>query len=288
MAAIASGVDYLYDFFFCKSSTVYGSGRNSDGVLTCYVLLAFLWVVILGKFSYGDFSALVTAASYAHLCGLLVMSLKVHGSKSVAGLSSKTLVMYVLVLCFRLPSTTLKSGYNPVDATGDFVYQLVDVLSLLAVFHLLYVTHKTYRHTYQEDLDTLPLLPLVIPCILLGLYVKAGFNRNTLFDSCFAISLHLDTFVMVPQLWMLSKFGGKVDVCTCHYVAATVAANVMTFCWWYYCAGELEKRGPCLLATVILVEQVFKLLLSSDFMYYYAVSWLDGAPVVLPVQGETL
>lgn len=290
MAAIADGIDYLFEFTgITKKSKGYADrGFLNHGVLASYAILLFGWLLVWGKFSDRDFSAIVTAAAYSQLIGFLVLAVKAHGTKSVAGLSSKTLVMFVLYYLCRLPATSLKSGYNPVDSTGDYMYQMVDFASLLVVLHLLYCMHKTHVHSYQDEYDTLPLLPLVVPCVIMGCYIRAGFNRNQLFDSLFAISLNLETVVMVPQLWMLAKLGGKIDSLTCHYVATTVVANVMTFVWWWYCAPELEKRGPCLLAQVVVGEQMLKLLFAGDFMFYYTQSWFCGTSVVLPVQGESI
>jgi len=290
MAALADGIDYLAGFVGLaeKSSLAHSKGSMFNGIAASYVILTFGWIVVLGKFSDRDFSVIVTGASYSTLMGFLILAVKAHGTKSVAGLSSKTLVMYVFYYLFRLPATALKSGYNPVDSTGDYMYQIVDFCGLLMVLHLLYCCHKTHRHSYQEEFDTFPLAPIVLPCIVAGCMFRAGFNRHPLFDSCFAISCNIETFVMLPQLWMLSKLGGKIDSLTCHYVMTTVAANVMMFVWWWYCAPELEKRGPCLLAQIVVGEQIVKLLFASDFMFYYAQAWINGESVTLPVQGTEI
>jgi len=292
MAALADGLDYLAGFVGLaeKSGSAGHAGRSalSNGLLTSYALLSFAWLVIFGKFSDRDFSVIVTGAAYCQLMGFLLLAVKAHGTKSVAGLSSRTLVMFVIHYLFRLPATALKSGYNPVDSTGDYMYQIVDFMSLLLALHLLYCIHKTHVHSYQEELDTMPLMPLVLPCIVAGCMFRAGFNRHPLFDSFFAISLNLETFVMVPQLWMLAKLGGKIDSYVGHFVMTTVAANVMTFVWWWYCAPELEKRGPCLLAQIVVGEQIVKLLFASDFMFYYAQAWINGESVTLPVQGAEI
>ena len=49
---------------------------------------------------------------------------------------------------------SLKNGYIPVDATGDGVYQLLDLLSLCCALDLLYRMSKTYRETHTEDADS--------------------------------------------------------------------------------------------------------------------------------------
>jgi len=289
MSGIADGIDFLLTFVSGGCARKGGVSSGDDkGVGLSYFLLAFLWLGIFGKFSDRDFSCIVTASSFAMLTGFIILAIKVHGTKSVSGLSCKTLTLWVWFYSTRLLATSLKSGYNPVDSTGDYVYQMVDFLSLLLVMHLIYCIQKTHRHSYQEELDTFPLVPLVLPCLCLGYAVRGNFNRHVFFDAMFSASVNIETVVMVPQLWMLGKAGGKVDAMTCHFVAATVASNVMTFVWWWYCAPELEKRGPCMLAQVIIVSQGIRLFLAADFMFYYAQAWISGTSVVLPTQGEEM
>lgn len=282
MATVADGIDLVCAFVSGQSTSATRAGQgNALGL--CYVVLAFLWLVIFGKYSDRDFSAILTAASFVQCGGFLLLSVKVHGAKSVAGISSKSLVMFTLFLMARLTSTSLRNGYIPMDSTGDFLYQLIDGVALLLVVKLLHAVHKTHGDSYQEEFDTLPLLPLVVPCVVVGCFVHGHFNGSKFFDVVWAISTNLETLTMVPQLWMMSGMR-KVDSMTAHYVACTVLSTVLTFTWWWYCGNELEKRGPCLLAKVIMVAQLFKLLMSADFMYYYALAWIGGGELVLPEQ----
>lgn len=285
MSAIANGIDFICGILDGKTTRSMGAGDGTAIGLT-YALLAFGWLVVLGHFSDRDFSCIVTASSYSMFMGYVILCIKVHATKSVAGLSSKTLTLSVVYYITRLLATSLKSGYNPVDATGDFMYQLIDFSCLLLIMHLLYCVHKTHVHSYQEELDTLPIRPIVMTSAFLGFFVRANFNRHFFFDFCFAMSVNIETLTMVPQLWMLAKMGGKIDMSTCHFVCASVVSNVLTFVWWWFCASELEKRGPCLLAKVIIGSQGVKLLLAADFMYYYFLAWFNGKSVHLPVQGD--
>lgn len=286
MASLADGIDFIFNGLNgAKSSGVDRSGTS--GLVTgMYMLFSFLWLTIWGKFSDRDFSAILTAASFVQLVGFVILSIKIHGTKSVVGLSSKTLTCYVLYLSCRLTATALKSGYNPVDRTGDYMYQLIDFISLLFVLQVLYSVHKVHAHSYQEEHDTMPLLPLVVPCVLLGCFVHGSFNGNWFFDAVWAVSVNFETIAMIPQLWMMAKMGGKVDSMTAHFVAAIIMSNVMTIVWWWYCGPELEKRGPCMLAKVIMASQVIKVVLSADFMFYYTQAWLGGTALVLPDASE--
>jgi hypothetical protein len=288
MAAIADGLDYLAELAQGKSLGKDYSGQRA-GTSCIYLAFAFLWALVFGRCSTLDFSALVTCGSFAQCFGLTLLSMKVYSTKSLGGLSSKMLVMFVIHFMFRLTSTSMKNGYIPVDKSGDYVYQVLDLTSMLLCLRLLFCLHKTHRHTYQEEYDTLPLAPLVAACVVLGVAVHGSFNQSFLFDSVWQISANLEAFVLLPQLWMLAKMGGKVDSVTAHFVFCMVASGVMTFTFWWWTAVELEKRGPCFARHLNLAMQALKLILGADFMYYYALAWLGGTDVILPqMDGEEM
>jgi len=284
MVAIADGLDFLVDTLQ-GASTVGGkfdhSGQNG-AIAMCYLSFVFGWFAVFGKFSSMDFSAIVTCASCVQCLGFSLLTLKVRASKSVAGLSSKMLTMFALHLATRLTSTSLKNGYIPVDKSGDFMYQLFDAMSLLLVLNLLYSMHKKHAYSYQEEYDTLPLAPMIAPCVVVAFFVHGTFNKSFFFDVTWAISTNLETFVLVPQLWMLAKMGGQVDSMTGHFVACIVASTVMQFTFWWWTGCELEKRGPNIAHQLIVCMQVLKLVLGADFMYYYTMAWFSGSQVVLP------
>jgi len=284
MAFLADGLDFLYDMVMgCKSSSMVGQERKSSNaaVYLCYAAVAILWFTIYGRFSSMDFSAIVTAASTIQLCGWSILNIKIRGTKSVAGLSSKTLTMWVVHYCLRLTSTTLRNGYVPVDKSGDGMYQLVDFLSLCTVLHLLYRVHKTFAHTYQEEYDTLPLKPLLAGCAVLAIFIRGQLIKVAYFDIIWTVSAYAEIFAMVPQLWMMAQQGGKVDLMTAHFVFCLVMAGVCTFTFWWWTWPQMEKRGG-IAGRVMLGLQTLKLFFCADFMYYYAVAAISGTSVVLP------
>lgn len=285
MAHIADAIDFIMRTTNCtESKSSLDGGSGSAAVKLTYVVFAVVWLAVWELVSAKDFSAIVTLSSLVQCMAFVMLSVKVRTTKCVAGLSSRTLQVFALYLAFRLTSTWLNGGYNPVDPTGDFVYQCIDTASLGLVLYLLYSIHKTYGHSYQEEHDTLPLMPLVLPCFVLAFFVHGSFSGNDFFDVVWATSTNLETFTMLPQLWMMGKMGGKVDGRTSHYCAANVLSTILTFTWWWHISPELEKRGPCLIAQVVIVFQMLKLLLSGDFMYYYCMSWLQGTSLVLPAR----
>jgi len=284
MVALANGIDFVYDLVTGKGFS--GSGVDKAGLqgatLCCYAGFLFFWVAVWGTCSSLKFSAILTAASCVQLLGFVLLTLKVRGQKSAAGLSSKMLMLFVTHLVARLVSTSLKNGYIPVDATGDYMYQLIDACTLLLVAHLVYCVHKVFPHTYQEEHDSLPLLAMILPCLLLAVFVHGNHNRSFFFDTAWQFSSNLEMVMILPQLWMMAKMGGKVDAVTAHFVAAIVISTVMSFTFWWFNFRQLEKKGAHLAAMLVIGAQAVKLLLSADFMYYYALAVFDGGDVVLP------
>lgn len=284
MASFVDGIEFLVRAMTVKKCTVDPAPSPSESAATamCYTGFAFVWVVVCGKWSSLDFSLILTAAAAVQCLGFLLLNVKVRSSRSVAGLSSGMLVLFVAHLCTRLCSTSLKSGYIPRDRSGDWAYQVFDAGTLGLVLHLLYRMHKTYKATYQAESDTFPVGPIVVGCFVLGAFVHGSFNKSIFFDTVWSTSSNLETFVLLPQLWMMAKLGGVVDGVHAHFVACVVASSVMTFTFWWYTGSELNKRGPCLASKVIIATHALKIVLSADFMYYYTEALLGGRSVRLP------
>jgi len=195
--------------------------------------------------------------------------------------------LFVIFLCVRLCSTTLKRGYIPVDRSGHHFYQFMDMCTVALASYLVFCCHKTYRHSYQEEHDTLPLTPLVIPCVILACFIHSDFNRSPFFDIIWFASLNMETVVMVPQLWMISKIGGKVNGVSAQFVVSNVVSKVMCFTFWIWAYPELVDRSGSNLAGKMIVFAYFvQLLISADFCFYFAKGFLDGSDaVVLPQLG---
>jgi len=293
MASIADGIDFFLELVGCKTSTIKANGGVDHGGMhsasgMCYMVFTFMWLTVYHKISQKDFSAVITASSVVQFVGFFILALKVHAKKSVAGLSSKTFVMFILCLCIRLCSTTIKKGYIPVDYSGHYFYQLMDICSAVLACHLVYCCHKSYVHSYQEEHDTFPISPFVIGSVILALFVHGDFNRNVFFDIVWYTSLYIETVSLVPQLFMMSKIGGKVQGVTVDFVAAIVACKVMNVVFWVWAYNELvdPKTGSRLAGQVIVCSYLFQLFLSADFSFYYVKGWLEGADAIILPQAD--
>lgn len=259
------------------------SNSLSMNVWKTYAAFGVIWFTVVSLLPYTDFSTILTAGAMMQCLGFVLLCLRVNKTKSVEGLSSKTLELFAIFLVFRLTSTCLKNGYIPVDPSGDFFYQLLDVCSLVCVIYLLHRMHNRYVYTYQDEHDRLTIRPLVLPCIVLGVLCHGNFNRSHVFDAIWSTSLNLETLTMLPQLAMLARVGGKVDTVTCHWIVLTVGACVCRFMFWAYAWGELDSE---IAGLHILLMHVLQLLLCGDFLFYYVKSWINWSDLILPTEAE--
>merc|ERR1719453_2309225 len=98
MAFIADAIELFLHLFSKDANTKPLVAREAlnAGMAFCYVAFAFGWLVVWTKFSDRSFSCILTAASCVQLLGFLLLTVKVRGTKSVAGVSSKTLELYAI------------------------------------------------------------------------------------------------------------------------------------------------------------------------------------------------
>merc|ERR1719428_1438468 len=100
---------------------------------------------------------------------VVLLGLQSLVSKSASGISAQALVLEAFSLGLRLPSTIWLDGYLPVDKTGDFLFQAVDVCSLVMVLWLLHRVMFVQSDTYQASEDSMPVAPIVLSSLVLAM-----------------------------------------------------------------------------------------------------------------------
>merc|ERR1719247_2884412 len=211
------------------------SSQHSHG----NVLMAWLCFVGLGCWIYHElaqkeFTAILTLSVFAQALAFMFLHMEISSSKSVAGISGRTIVMHAVKLVCRLSTTLWLDGYLPTDKSGDWIYQVGDVLSLLLVFQILFYIFVAHKGSYQSGEDTLDVRNLIMVAFVLAVVVHPSLNAWTPFDILWTAHLYVDAVAMVPQLWMISKAGGRVSGFTAHYLASTVLSSALSGLFWLY------------------------------------------------------
>lgn len=244
-----------------------------QAVTVAYAIFAVGALAVFHFVANGEFSAILTMAQMIQCLAFVLLVIKSCSQGSVSGISVRSLALEALAFSARLSSTTWLNGYLPVDASGDYVYQAVDVISLLLVVFLLHRALVTHRHTYEEDADNLPMLPMVAGCFLLAALLHADMNSRHLFDTLWMAGLFYSVVSVLPQLWLINRTGGVVHACTGHYIAMLAVSRALSGIFMWHarlditCTPWVEGVNHAIWA--ILSAHVLHLILLGDFGYYY-------------------
>merc|ERR1719446_1394462 len=206
------------------------------------------------------------------------LQMQISHSRSVAGISGKTLTMHVTKLCCRLGSSLWLDGYLPTDKSGDWIYQLGDVLSLFMVLQILYAVYGAHKVSYQSEADTLDIRNLIMGAVVLAVLIHPDMNSSVPMDIVWTTHLYVDAIAMVPQLWMISRMGGQVKGFTAHYIAATMLSNFLSGLFWFYASPDLveDDKAANIPGLAINGAHVVQMILLLDFGYYYGRAFLHG------------
>lgn len=253
--------------------------RNNRKELVLWAMMCAAIVVGYKLWSDGGFSAILTLSSCFQCFALILVLAKVLGQRSVNGVSRRSLILIMFSLCCRLTSTLFYNGYLPVDKSGDWVYQAADALSvLLCMILLLYGKNET---AMEKDNCY-----IAIPCcvaIVLGVLIHPTLNQNFVADVSWTIGLYVETFAMVPQLWLMTRIGGEVEALTSHYVASMTASKFFAWLFWYFSYTELVPRtgGKNYAGWAVIGSYTAQTLLFGDFFYYYVKSLRVGKSMII-------
>jgi hypothetical protein len=277
-------MDSMTSFQSRDVSMMHKQQREYKTIGATYLNFIVAALVVYCIFSDAGYSSVLTLGAALQCLAFYSLLQRVDRSKSLAGISMKTMELYAIYMVMRLGCTLTRSGYLPVDRSGDWVYQAADIASLACVFQILNLKNDpTLRSTYQEQYDTMDVKRALPGCVILGLFIHGHLNDSFVFDSLWQASTNVDTLAMVPQLWMLSRIGGEVDGMTANFVANLFFSRACSFSFWFYGYKELRRgTGPNLAGGLLILCHTVQLILSADFLYYYAVARWKGNKLVLP------
>jgi len=258
------------------------STQNEKSIHT-NALMAWLGFVLVGAWVYHEiaqkeFTAILTLSVMVQALAFNFLQMQISNSRSVAGISGKALTMHAVKLCCRLASSLFLDGYLPTDKSGDWIYQLGDVLSLLMVLQILYSVYGAHKASYQFEADTLDLRNLIMGAVVLAVLIHPDMNSWAPMDIVWTTHLYVDAIAMVPQLWMISRMGGEVKGFTAHYIAATTLSNFLSGLFWFHASPDLVEDETSLNVPGLAINgaHIVQMILLLDFGYYYGKAFLQG------------
>lgn len=197
-----------------------------------------------------------------------VLLLKIHATKSCAGLSLKTQELYAVVFVTRY--LDLFSSFISVYNT---VMKLIFISSSFCIIWYMR-QHRIVAQTYDRDQDTFRVQFLLLPSFLLALAINQQF---TAVEVLWTFSIYLEAVAILPQLVLLQRTY-NVDTLTSNYVFLLGAYRTLyIFNWLYRFFTE-----PGYSQWIVWLSGTLQTAIYCDFFYYYLVSWRRNERLSLP------
>jgi ER lumen protein retaining receptor len=242
-------------------------------VVIAYSTFLLSTLAIVHFVAKGEYSSILTVSALFQCLGIALLFLKVKSTGSAAGISVRALVLDAVAFALRLSSTSWLQGYLPVDATGDWIYQAIDVTSLVMVLCLIYHLLVQLRHTYHAEKDSFPVVPMIICSLVLGSLLCADMNDRPIFDTTWMAGLFIEAVAVLPQLGVMNQSGGELEALTSHYIAMMAVSRMLSGIYMWEARDDITCQpwveGFNHASFAILGAHALHLLLLGDFAYYY-------------------
>lgn len=274
------------------SSMSGGRGKKDmkQGVVAAYVVFGGLALAVYHFVAAGEFSAVLTLSVIMQCLAMALLALQSVSSGHATGISARALQLEALSLVCRLSSTLWLNGYLPVDASGDHIYQLVDICTLGLTLWLLRRVLIVQRQTYEATDDSLPITPMILGSFIAAALFHADMNARPLFDALWMAGLFMGILAVLPQLWLVSRADGRIEALTSHYIAAMAVSRLLSGSFMWHARYDITCQfwidGFEHAVWAILGAHVLHLLLLTDFAYYY-VKGIAKQGLALPMRMES-
>jgi len=261
------------------STTSYGGKTVKQGpppaMVAAYALFLAAGVMLyyVLRHTQDAFSAVITVAEMLQCLAVILLAAQVISSGSVSGISARTVGLEALALILKLGSTLNYNGYLPVDESGDWFYQGVDICGVVAALWVLYQAFVAKRHSYQAADDSFPVIPMVLGCILLAAILHADMNARPIYDTLWMSGLFLGSVAILPQLWLITRTGNQVEALMSHYIAVMALGRGLAGYFMWLAREDVTSQpwieGVNHAILAVLAAHLLNLVLLGDFAYFY-------------------
>ncbi|RNA43611.1 ER lumen retaining receptor [Brachionus plicatilis] len=201
----------------------------------------------------------------SHLFAIIILLLKIWKTRSCAGISGRSQILFALVFCTRYLDlfTHYISLYN----------SLMKIFYLTSSFGTIYLMFFKFKATYDRNHDTFRVEFLLIPSAVLALLINHEFD---VLEILWTFSIYLESVAILPQLFMVSKTG-EAESITSHYLFALGAYRgfyILNWIYRYYSEGFYDL--------IAILAGIVQTVLYCDFFYLYITKVLKGQKFSLP------
>lgn len=201
----------------------------------------------------------------SHLLAIILLLVKIWKTRSCAGVSGKSQIMFTLVFITRYLDlfTNFISIYNS-------AMKVTYLASSLGICYLMFLKFKA---TYDANHDTFRMEFLIVPVAGLSFLVNHDFSP---LEILWTFSIYLESVAILPQLFMISKTG-EAETITSHYLFALGSYRglyILNWIYRYYFEGYFDL--------IAVVAGCVQTVLYCDFFYLYITKVWKGKKLTLP------
>ena len=240
------------------------------GILILIIIIVYILI------SSKEYSFLLVLSSLIQTFSFLIILLKIIQFKNCNGLSLNTLICYLLFLFGRLSSNLFYVTYLPNDDSGDWFYQLTEIISFTLIIYLIYLIKIKFNETSDLNLDNIKYYYFTIPCLIIAFFIHPTLNSNILTDTLWTFSIYLQAFSIFPQIQLFINKKGKIENYTSNYIALCGLSTLFSILYWFDCYNYLNSWDIVLfplfsqsVGYFILFFQFLQLFIMIDFYYLY-------------------
>uniref|UniRef100_A0AAZ3RIG0 ER lumen protein-retaining receptor n=1 Tax=Oncorhynchus tshawytscha TaxID=74940 RepID=A0AAZ3RIG0_ONCTS len=210
------------------------------------------------------------AGDVSHIVAIIILLVKIWRSKSCAGISGKSQVLFALVFTTRYLDlfTSVISIYNTV----------MKVVFLALAYATVYLIYMRFRSTFNSESDSFRVEFLLVPVAGLSFlenYAFAPLEKSQLHifgaQILWTFSIYLESVAILPQLFMITKTG-EAESITTHYLfflGLYRALYLANWVWRYHTEGFFDQ--------IAVVSGVVQTIFYCDFFYLYVTRVLRGS-----------
>ncbi|XP_011661838.2 ER lumen protein-retaining receptor 2 [Strongylocentrotus purpuratus] len=201
----------------------------------------------------------------SHLLAIIMLLKKIWSSRSCAGISGKSQLLFALVFTTRYLDlfTSFISVYNT----------SMKVIYILCAYATVYLIYVKFKATYDHNHDTFRAEFLVVPVGGLAFLVNHDF---TPLEILWTFSIYLESVAIMPQLFMISKTG-EAESITSHYLFCLGGYRALYIINWLY---RFYSEG--FFDLIAIVAGCVQTILYCDFFYLYITKVIYGQKLSLP------
>ncbi|XP_015173657.1 PREDICTED: ER lumen protein-retaining receptor [Polistes dominula] len=201
----------------------------------------------------------------SHLLAIIILLLKIWKTRSCAGISGKTQILFAIVYTTRYLDliNTYISIYNT----------FMKIIFLSASFATVYLMYIKFKATYDHNHDTFRIEFLIIPTFVLALLIN---HELSVVEVLWTFSIYLESVAILPQLFLVSKTS-EAESITSHYLFALGSYRGLYLFNWvyrYYAEDHYDL--------IAIVAGLIQTVLYCDFFYLYITKVLKGKKLQLP------